>query len=397
MVDIRGAISRGADEAETMAEERFGDRFDSINWFKLADKGVMYVRWLDDHDEWFNVRQHPYATTRPAPDNLTEEQKKRWPKMFNPVCRKTKQFVAFFPDGCYICDEMHKVRPNKKTEDKGGKWFPQLRHWARCVEREEVYVTTEEQVKQYGKKMGEFLGYRDIEDEVDELDDDNKPTGKKIMKKRILVVNQPWKNFFGKLKGFGEVHHTLLDRDYRIKRAGADMSTDYSFVALEPVRRPDGSAVDMRDPEIVDDQPTGRQIRDAYFDDAPDIIRLIEDRLSDDVYLRFFDDRVPVPERKSDGQQSDTPAASSNGSAPVDSPPADSPPQDSAPVNVSAPAEPRSDALSRLAEMRADMRSSVKSDHPPQNGEATADASATDEPSEPAGEPVAATSGPVAL
>lgn len=309
-LDIRGSVATGGRAAEEMIEE---NKFSSGGWqetfwFKLADKETGIYRFLTDADEWLSVYQHPFAPTRPAPDWMEAEAKGRWPQSMSPICRRTPQFAHFFPDGCYICDHMHEVRP-AKTKTK--RYYGQVRLWALAVEREEV------------REDGRVVGYRDVEIEGDELGEDGKPTGKKVMKKKIVVFNMAWKNFFGPLQGFADAYNgTVLDRDYMITRKGKDQSTDYNIVPLDPVQRADGSVVDMRDPEVVNGQPTGRKLRDSKLDDGPDLFKMIEDRIDDAYYHRFFDDRVPVPERGGDrkdgGDEAPSSAsqASSNGSAP---------------------------------------------------------------------------------
>jgi hypothetical protein len=357
-MDLAGAIARGGKAAEEMAEANrpASGNFESINWFGLKDKESVVVRFLDDHTEWLSVLQHPYALTRPAPAEWTAEQQAKWPKMMSPICRKTKQFIQFFPDGCYICDHMHQHRPNTKTKTK--RWYGQVRVWARAVERQEVVVETDADVEKYGVPKGTTLGYRDAEIEVDELDDDKKPTGKKITKKKILVINMALKNFFSPLQGYADVFKTVLDRDYHITRKGSDQNTDYRIVAMEPIRRADGVVVDMRDPEVVDGQKTGRMRRDAYLDDGPDLIKMIEDRIDDEMYHRFFDDRVAIPERKRDTDGNDAgQQQSSNGSSP-----AASTPQGASAAPAEAPA-PAADQAATKARLEA-MRSRVRGDNP---------------------------------
>lgn len=385
--DIAGSIARGGEAAEEMANEnRFsGSRFDTINWFALKDREFGIYRFLTDEKEWPTVLQHPFADTRPAPEDMSVEQKAKWPKTMTPVCRKTKEFMKFFPDGCYVCDHMHEVRPNAKSKAKGGgRWYPQVRQWAAAVQREEVLVT-EENADQYpGLPLGEVLGYRDMEIEVDEVVD-GKPTGNKVWKKKIVIFNMAIKNFFGPLKGYASVYRgTVLDRDYHITRKGTMNDTDYDIVPMDPIRiknadGSDGPVLDMRMPEVVDGKETGRQRRAAYLDDAPDLIKLISDRLSDEFYDRFFDDRHEIPTRQADadsGTEKAAPASSNGSSSP-------------APASTAPPASSvdQSAAKKRLADMRA----RVRGDNPAANGsKPEAEAEAEAEKSE----PVAAAAGP---
>jgi hypothetical protein len=229
---------------------------------------------------------------------------------------------------------MHEVRPNEKAKNKH--WYGQVRCWARGVQREEVLVETAAQAEEYGLDVGDVLGYRDYEDEVDEVDDKGEPTGKKIMKKRIIVFNGAWKNFFGPLQGFADAFKgTVLDRDYSITRTADGKDTDYNIVPLDKIELADGTVFDMRMPEVIDGKPTGRKLRDAYLDDAPDLIKMIEDRIVDEFYDRFYDDRKPEPVwnvREGD----DTDKGGNNGKASTPAPAKESRPATEAP---SAPAD----------------------------------------------------------
>lgn len=359
-LDIKGSIGRGGKRAEEMQEENRlpGGRFESINWFKLADKETVIVRFLDDAHEWLSVLQHPFAPTRPAPDSLDAEAKKKWPQQLSPICRRTPEFMQFFPDGCYICDEMHNVRPNPRGK-KSTKYFSQVRLWCRAVEREAVIVKDQTMASQYDAQIGDILGYRDVEVEVDETDAEGNSTGKKIMKKKILVINMALKNFFGPLQGYADVYGTVLDRDYQITRKGADQTTDYNIVPLNPIERADGSRLHMgKSMEIVNGQETDRLLRDIYFADGPDLFAIVEGRLDDEFYNRFFDDRVAVPVRESDTKESGNGA----GTAPKASSPAPSAPTSAsdAPVETLAPAADQNATAAKLAAMR----NRVKGDNP---------------------------------
>jgi hypothetical protein len=361
-LDIRGSVALGGKKAEEMAEaNRPNLDFDKILWFKLGDKEAIIIRFLDDHDEWPSVLQHNFVPTKPAPDDATDQVKKNWPAKFGTVCRKTPQFVQFFPDGCYICDHM-----TGNAGTKTGRYYPQPRVWARAVQREEVRIKDRADLEKYANKVaespdgtaiydrsiGDVLGYRDVEVEVDEVVD-GKATGNKIRKKKILVINQSLSIFFSPLQGYADVYGTVLDRDYFIKRKGDDQKTDYDIVPMNPITRPDGSIVDMREPEVVDDKPTGRRRRDAYLDDAPDLFKLIEDRLDDEVYHRFFDHRYAAPPQKS----------GSNGSGGGAQAQAQSEPAGSSDDSAAAEA-----TRQRLADMRA----RVRGDNPTSAGSASA-------------------------
>lgn len=316
MVSIADAIARGADKAEEMVEQNkpSGGGFEKVDRFALDDKESMILRFLDDYDEWPSVMQHVFTATRPKPPDYPTD--RSWPQQMGAVCRKTKQFLPFFPDGCYICDHMHEVRPNPKTKNK--KWFPAVRLWARAVVRKEVRATTAAEAERYGVAIGQVAGYKDDEVEVDELGEDNKPTGNKVIKKRVVVINMAWKNFFSPLQGYANVYGTVLDRDYHITRKGLNTDTDYMIVPMNPITRSDGSLLDLRTTmEVVNGKETGRTRRQAYLDDAPDLIRLIERALDDELYDKFFDDRHPYPEFKGGNKETEDDKGAASGSSPA--------------------------------------------------------------------------------
>jgi hypothetical protein len=384
-LDLSGSIARGADAAEQRVEDHrpAGSVYEKINWFKLDDGESMLIRFIDDASEWLTVAQHLHTKTKPAPEGYSAD--KKWNDVFSAVCRRDDNLAHLFPDGCYICDEMHNVRPNPKTAKKGGKWYPAIRSWARAVVREEVRAQDEQDAKELGVEVGEVGGYQDVMVEVDEIGEDGKPTGNKVEKPLIIVINNAWKNFFGPLKGYADAWpkngHSLLDRDFLITRKGTGTETTYSIVPMDKIIRDDKTVLDLRTtPEEIWDEKTqtlvatGRSRKEALLAEAPDLLKLIEERINDEFYHKFFDDRVKyVFESKKDDDEDDARPAK----------------KDTPAVDPEVEEADRKVVKDRLANMRAQaLRERVSSDHGKPAGE-------DEEPEVPEGdkEPVAAGSG----
>lgn len=372
---LKDLLARGAEQAEQMqAESRpSGGKFKPVDWFGLKDKETIILRFLDDEPDWLSVMQHAFTLTRPAPPDYPED--RTWPKQMGAVCRATKQLAHLFPDGCYICDEMHIKRPNPKT--KNNRWYPAVRLWARAVVREEVRATTAAEAERFGVAIGAVAGYRDAEYEVEETDAEGKPTGNKVMKKRVLVINQALKNFYGQLKAYANVYGTVLDRDYQITRKGEGQQTDFDIVSMNPITRSDGSTLDLRTTMEVDSagKETGRTRREAILEDAPDLYDLIDRQLSDFMYDKFFDDRHKYPEFKG-GDDGDKGSSDSGG------PKNNGGPQSNGGGAKEAPSEADQQVVkNRLAAMR----DRVRGEHGNGNGSA--------EPAEEEKQPAAAAAG----
>jgi hypothetical protein len=282
------AFRKGAAGAEEETKRRKAERDAAqgprVEYFKLRDEDRIVLRMLDDYTEWIYVNQHGFVPTKDAPQDSSEEQKKKWPAKMGAVCRHDPAFD--FAD-CFICDQM--------LNDKNKKYWPTQKFWARALVRE-GFIGTQEMADQGlipKNKIGRIAGYVDAEEEVDETDGEGKPTGKKVMRKKFVVINLGMLNFFGHLQGFGEVYGTVLDRDYSIQRKGTDLDTKYSIVALDV------------DPDFDLTNEATREQYEKYAKDAgiglDDLEKLISKRASDEFYARFFDTTKTVKANEDGG------------------------------------------------------------------------------------------------
>jgi hypothetical protein len=286
------AFRRGAAGAEEENKRRKAEREAAqgprVEYFKLKDEDRIVLRLLDDYNEWVYVNQHAFVPTKDAPEGSSDEQRKKWPAKMGAVCRHDP---ALDFEDCFICDHM--------LDDKGKKYWPSQKFWARALVRE-GFLGTQEMADDGlipKNKVGRIAGYVDAEEEVEETDADGKATGKKSMRKKIVLINLGMKNFFGKLQGFGDVYGSVLDRDYSIQRKGAGLDTEYSIVALDV------------DPDFDLTNEDTRKKYEQYADEAglsvEKLEQLISDRASDDFYARFFDTTKKVKANNHDDSSED--------------------------------------------------------------------------------------------
>lgn len=287
---------RGGKQAEEEAKRR-NIGFARTPWLKMEDGDQIFLRLIDDSTEWISIDQHEFIPTKGAPADWKAENGRKWPATMGAVCRKDKAFreVGLYPDGCYICD--HMIDPKK---DK--KFRPALRLYARAVEREQV-IGTQEMVdagKIPENAVGRRVGFRDMEVEEAVLDSEGKPTDKKEIRKKILVLRFGMKNFYGALQGFYDVHGKLTDRDLSVTRKGSDTETTYSIVPLDAT-----AGHDLADPE------TKARYEAASTLAGIDLGQILLDQSSDDYYARFFDRTKEIPsttKKKTDSEPEGAPA-----------------------------------------------------------------------------------------
>lgn len=281
----------GATAGAEAAKEQ-GIRFDRPGYLSLdgseaavaAGKNTDIVRFLSDAAPveanpipWITVGMHSMVSTRPQPSDWPEGRK--WPRSMGAVCRNDKVFNGKLSP-CYIDNNIRR---------EGGKPSrPYPKTWALAVRREEVLGTKEMadsgQIQSW--QVGSAIGYRDRTKEVLVTDANGKVVeGETKVVPDIVIVQQAWKNFFSLLDGFYRVYHTVLDRDYLIARTGADQTTTYSIVPMEPIRKADGSVYDLRDPSIFS----------AKYPDLPDIRKYILSNADDYYFALYFDTTKPQP------------------------------------------------------------------------------------------------------
>jgi hypothetical protein len=171
------------------------------------------------------------------------------------------------------------VERNGKTR----KPYASTRLWAVAVIRKPVIGTQEHVdaglIEPY--QIGKPAFYEDETFEKDEFKD-GQPTGKTLKLKKYVVLNFAMENFFDKLLGFSNVYGTVLDRDYRVTRKGADTDTTYEIAPLDPQLDPEtGKRFNLQNPD------TAKQYEYTF-----DLDKIIADQASDEHYEWFFDTRV---------------------------------------------------------------------------------------------------------
>ena len=297
----------GGEVAQEEAARQFSN-IEKTHWFpQLKDQEVCFMRMLTDEPEWITVRQHNMVPTKPKPQNW---QGKNWPASMSATCRRDKIFGGHYPD-CYIEDNL--------TKEDGKKRNAVARTWAKAVMREEVRGTQEMvdagQIKPEDK--GKRLGFRDKEREVDEVDKEGKPTGKKIREKDVVILNMAWDNFFSKIQGVYGAREmatgtaTVLDVDLYVKRIGTGLNTDYQIAnldATEGFNLNNNPELLSRYGEVVKSPRPGRE--NVSVISMADIQKIIVDRSTDEFFATFFDPTKEPPARQ----------GNSNGSGPAQAP-----------------------------------------------------------------------------
>lgn len=251
------------------------------------DEPISASNPADPTTGWIMAKQHSFVDTKPAPKDKPDESS--WPETVGAICRKTPVGADQRPayPNCYICENI--------KSDRGKLHYPSLQMWAGAVLREEV-IGSQELVdegridpSQLGKKL-----ILDQGDWIDEVDDNGNMTGRKVWKKRYVIVNMSMSNFFSPLTTMADYYKTILDRDYRITRKGEKKARRVEYVpfALDPYQvtvMRDGKPVvityDLREPEIA-----------ALYTDSgvsrADLFKIVNRRISDLYYARYFDPRV---------------------------------------------------------------------------------------------------------
>lgn len=275
-------MSRFRTGADAAAAAQKSGGFSKTQFLSMEDGEEVYLRFLTDAYEddnyphiqaWITVDQHAMVPTKQKPDDWGD---RNWPKTMGAVCRKDP---AFDNDECYICE---------LKDDKGKQLRrPSPRLWALACLRELVYGDGSEELGGPEAK-GKVVGIRDKTREVTipaREAKDGKPAREEqtVTEKAIVVVNLGWRNFFSPLQGFANQYGTVLDRDYWVKRQGANTDTTYQIVPRDPLQRQDGSIYDLRDPEIY-----------KLYESDYDLEEIITGMASDEFYAKFFDPRVTV-------------------------------------------------------------------------------------------------------
>jgi len=196
-------------------------RNDRLDFFSLSSDGDdAILRFLTDGPDWIKVAQHSFIKTKAAP-----KEAKSWPKAMGAVCRYDKQIADMFGD-CYICD--NELTSNFKPEFVK----PSGRVWALAVVRQQIKGDGSEQLGGE-EKRGKIVGVGDYAEEYEILDKDGKPTNKKGVRPKIVIVNMSWQNFFAALHHAWSMHGTICDRDFVVKRTGTGTDTTYNIMPMD--------------------------------------------------------------------------------------------------------------------------------------------------------------------
>jgi hypothetical protein len=274
MAEVPG-FRKGAQRAKEASK---GAQFAKTNFLSIEDGKSVIVRFLIDAEEtpgadtgaWISVDQHQSVPTKKAPADFEGT----WPEKMSAVCRKTKldDDGTTWHDECYICDFLVDGKKVKKAKS---------RTWALACLREEVI------------ENGKVLGLKDVTRQVAVLDKDGKPTGDEKTEKAIVVLNYGYDNFFGAVQAYYGMNGTVLDRDFWIKREGAQLDTVYRPIGKDPIKLKDGSILDVRNPEHM--QRYGFDDQKAAYAALQEIVA---ERGSEEFYARFFDPRYTASEGK---------------------------------------------------------------------------------------------------
>ena len=244
----------------------------------------------DERNFWITLATHDYVPAKSAPRDMDDDKKKRWPETMTAICRTQKLLQGEHED-CFICENLTKPDKNKVERP----WSKSGTTFSRAIKREKVKVTQAH--VDSGEAPPEALGkfaIRDVEEEVDELGEDGKPTGRKITRPFMYLVQQKWSNFFQQLNVLAESYEdTVLDRDFRVTRTGIKLDTAYVFAPQKET--PDFNLAD-------------EDTRAKYDEAFPweDLIEFIDNLHSDEYYAKFFDTRVEAPSEKKESKGSTT-------------------------------------------------------------------------------------------
>lgn len=282
MSSLKGAFKRGSSviEAEEAAEaeaRKAGFSDGRIPFFTVKDKETKYIRLLtpaDGDEGWFKVAMHSGVSTKPAPADMDD--KSKWPKQMSSVCRYDRQFKnpifaeLFATPNCYVCDN--------KLPGWGGKVArPSNKTWAIAVERVQIFGDGTDALGGPSKK-GKVVGYGDVTEEYEVRDEDNKGTGVKAFRPKIVVIKQSWSNFFA------SIHYVAVTlgadergRDFAVRRNGEGKDTEYHVVPLDPT------------PDLAPGTPAWQRYDEEIARRGIDLSEIIFKDASDDHIARWFD------------------------------------------------------------------------------------------------------------
>jgi len=192
-----------------------GRRF---NYFQLEDGESIVVRFLTDVDEIVTCDFYEYVKTR---DKEGKEGQNRF-------------IVApdYYSDNPEQDPEDWVLKYGGKVKEYGATELtdprPKERSVAIAVEREAVPIASKGGPPKYK--------YQDkiVEVPVKKRDADGKPTDEEetLLGRNFIIIAKDAKTFWGNIVGYASEFTTLVDRDYKIKREGKQLATNYPAIPL---------------------------------------------------------------------------------------------------------------------------------------------------------------------
>ena len=285
---VKAQFSKGGKQAIAASNANSGGNFAKTHWFKIEKPGQSVVIRLltecepDENGDggWISALQHGFIATKNAP----ADHEGNWPEQMPAICRHDPQFAVMnYPD-CPI--DLFGLKGLKDLKYKK----PSVRVWALACLREEI-IGTQEMVDEGTIEpvmVGKRVGHTDALREIDEVDDDGKPTGKTKSERALIVVNMATKNFFAGIEAVAGYYGMICDQDLLITRRGEGLQTEYDVV---PLGRTDS---------LYPGTESWQRYEKAIEEQGLDLEQLVSDRASDEYYARFFDPRVEAPAKDSD-------------------------------------------------------------------------------------------------
>lgn len=291
MSDAPSRFRRGVEAVKTASTST--GSFGRTGYFKLDDGERAFVQFISDPYEWIPVDMHNRVPTKSKPVDFEGN----WPEFMNAVCRHTKgeNKLGIYPD-CYICENLKNPRDPAKPFQRTS------RTWAIAVLKEEV-IGDGSAASGGEAKKGKRVGFRNKKIEVPVRGADGKPTGEMQEKPEVVFVTMGWKNFFAALEGTAQVHDgSITHLIFAIQRSGEMLDTTYSITSMGEQRVKGGKVVDFSDPEfasqvgvtITGERDSEGSLIKKYAPDI-DIVKLLDERSSDEYYAKFFDTGKSVP------------------------------------------------------------------------------------------------------
>jgi len=292
----------GADAARAASKDTggFGRRYVYLDMLldgsaagKAKGEDRVFLRYLTDYESrpeagvlgWPTFMTHAAVKTKPKPASWEKDRK--WPERMPAICRRDPRLKAKFNDSCWI-DE------NRENDYKAGKPHPAPpRTYALAVLRQAVYGDGTD-AQGGSRKKGKIIGFDDVMVEVPVIDDEGNlvKSGEgddaEVVTETVpqyVVVRQAFKNYFQPLDTMARTYGTALDRDYLVVRDGDDKDTIYTHQPMDPI------VLDLDGEQIAYDM-SDQAVREDFYPDAPNLLRIILEQAGTEYYNRWF---IPQP------------------------------------------------------------------------------------------------------